>query len=795
MRISGLVRSVTPYRLGVGCTLRARFSTHTSKGTFLKISDEIQEALHSKKPVVALETTIYTHGFPYPQNTALASHLESVVRAHGGIPATIGVLNGVARVGLNAEELIELTASAAKPDTRKGISGRKLNGGTTIAGTMVLAHLAGIRIFATGGLGGVHRGGEDSMDISADLTELGRTPVTVISSGCKSFLDIPRTLEYLETQGVGVGTFADGREGKVDFPAFWTRESGIPSPTVIRSEQEAAAITRKSTSSGIDQDLIRLWCVDAQAALGLSSGLHFANPVPARYSIPRSKMDAIISQAVSDAQKLGATGSDNTPFVLARIRELTDGQSITANRALIEANVMRGTKVACELAKLQASPVDIPDRSQALQPGRTSIQNENGPHVQSASPGWENAGNLTMQGQPVEVFVAGSLAIDLSCNFTPPKGPQSSSSSLPKPRTSNPAQILQSLGGVGQNVATTLHQLGTNVQLCSRIGGDDAAASVKKMLLAKGLSLSGIIEKSSGRTAQYVAVNDAQKNLVLAMADMDILQGCQSELDAVWKPCLDRHRPKWLVVDACWDADTLRKWIKYGKAANAKIAFEPVSVAKSRSLFAPGFDDSLDLGVLPNHMVSLATPNSLELASMHAAARETGWFERDDWWKVIDALGLSSSGSRDKLVSMTNASLVDEGIPQQSIQLLPFIPTVLTKLGEKGVLMTQVLRPGDDRLTSPTHARHILARAEINHHTIGGVYMRMFPPAEQVPARDVVSVNGIGDTFLGVIVAGLTKESPKILIDLIHVAQKGSVMTLKSNESVSPEINKLQKLL
>lgn len=315
------------------------------------------------------------------------------------------------------------------------------------------------------------------------------------------------------------------------------------------------------------------------------------------------------------------------------------------------------------------------------------------------------------------------------------------------------------------------------------------------MLVAKGLSLSGIIEKSSGRTSQYVAVNDAQKDLVLAMADMDILQGCQSELDAVWKSCLDRHRPKWLVVDACWDADTLRKWIKYGKAANARIAFEPVSVAKSRSLFAPGFDDSLDLGVLPNHMVSLATPNSLELASMHAAARETGWFERDDWWKVIDALGLSSSGSRDKLVSMTNASLVDEGIPQQSIQLLPFIPTVLTKLGEKGVLMTQVLRPGDDRLTSPTHARHILARADINHHTIGGVYMRMFPPAEQVPARDVVSVNGIGDTFLGVIVAGLTKESPKTLIDLIHVAQKGSVMTLKSHESVSPEINKLQKLL
>lgn len=131
------------------------------------------------------------------------------------------------------------------------MTGKKLNGGTTIAGTMVIAHLAGIKVFATGGLGGVHRGGENSMDISADLTELGRTPVSVISSGCKSFLDIPRTLEYLETQGVGVGTFADGREGKVEFPAFWTRESGVQSPTVIHDEQEAAAIIRKSISTSL----------------------------------------------------------------------------------------------------------------------------------------------------------------------------------------------------------------------------------------------------------------------------------------------------------------------------------------------------------------------------------------------------------------------------------------------------------------------------------------------------------------------------------------------------------------
>ncbi|KAA6413166.1 MAG: Pseudouridine-5 -phosphate glycosidase [Lasallia pustulata] len=328
----------------------------STKNVFFKVSEEVQEAVRYKRPVVALETTIYTHGFPYPENVALASHLESVVRVNGGVPATIGVLNGVARVGFETEELIELTASAGKPETKKlsrrdlgyicglAITGRKMNGGTTVAGTMMLAKLAGIKVFATGGLGGVHRNGESSMDISADLTELGRTSVAVVSSGCKSFLDIPRTLEYLETQGVCVGTFADGREGKVEFPAFWTRDSGIPSPLTIQDEKEAAAI------------------LYAQSALSISSGLLFANPVAIEHSIAKNKIDAIMAQAIREAEEQGASGSDNTPFVLRRIREVTGGQTVTANRALIETNVIRGTKVAVELAKLECRDQNITAR-------------------------------------------------------------------------------------------------------------------------------------------------------------------------------------------------------------------------------------------------------------------------------------------------------------------------------------------------------------------------------------------------------------------------------------------------
>ncbi|KAL9638664.1 MAG: hypothetical protein Q9204_001416 [Flavoplaca sp. TL-2023a] len=773
--------------LQYGYGARAGFSHQTPvrlapNGPFLHVSDEIKAAVHSKKPVVALETTIYTHGFPYPENTALASHLESIVRLNGGVPATIGVLNGVARVGLSPEEIIELASSAGKPDTRKvsrrdlgyicglGFMQRKLNGGTTVAGTMILAHLAGIRVFATGGLGGVHRGAESSMDISADLTELGRTPVAVISSGCKSFLDIPRTLEYLETQGVGVGTFADGREGKVEFPAFWTRESGIPSPTIIEDERSAAAM------------------IAAQESLSLSSGLVFANPVPSQYSIPKAQMDAILAQAILDAEKSGSTGSDNTPFILARIRDLTGGQSVKANRALIDANVVRGTKVAVELSRLEKDK-ERADGTRSIF-GSCSVPGVR--HMVGNRP--TNAqGALTEAVKDTEpqadIFVAGSLAIDLSCSFIPDK---QDSATSPQPQTSNPARISQEIGGVGQNIATAIHYVRSSVQFCSVIGDDNAGQIAKEELKVKGLSVSALIQKPSARTAQYVAVNDAYNNLVLAMADMTIMEGYKPEIEKVWGPQLARCTPKWLVLDANWDPHSLRQWIKIGKDMGIKTAFEPVSVAKAKRLFASRSHDNSWLGVLPDHAVSLATPNNLELASMHAAARKAELFEREDWWQLVDAMGLSSSGSREKLTSITNNDLVDKGIPQQSIQLLPFIPTILTKLGAKGVLMTQMLRPGDDRLSSPAHARYVLSHADPSHPSIGGIYMRLFPPAEKVQAAEVTSVNGAGDTFLGIIIAGLARDRPKTLIDLIQIAQKGSVMSLKSKEAVSPKIRELR---
>ena len=391
----------------------------------------------------------------------------------------------------------------------------------------------------------------------------------------------------------------------------------------------------------------------------------------------------------------------------------------------------------------------------------------------------------------VDVIIAGSLAIDLSCDYIRP--PTESLSSLPQLHTSNPASITQTLGGVGQNVATALHYLGSSLRFCSSVANDVAGSAALSLLAERGLQTVGIQIRGPGsHTAQYVAVNDAQKHLVLAMADMNILEDTSGDFDSFLKPHLAECKPKWLVVDANWHSKTLRKWLDAARASGARVAFEPVSVAKSKRAFPAKSQSDASLAAVPNHLISLATPNALELSSMHDAAGDAGLFDQDDWWHVIDSIGLSSSGSRDKLVSVTNSLLVDQGAPQQSIRLLPFIPCILTTLGEHGVLVTQLLRPEDDRLTSPDAAPYVLSRSTDGNQIVGGVYMRLFPPVEIVSSDKIISVNGVGDTFLGVLIAGLTKANPRNIEDLVDIAQRGSVMTLKSKEAVSPQISTLR---
>ncbi|KAK5452265.1 hypothetical protein LTS15_007331 [Exophiala xenobiotica] len=761
----------------------------SGKDKLFQVSEEVQDALATGKPVVALETTIYTHGFPYPENVALSSHLESLIRVNGGVPATIGILNGTARVGMQAEELIELVSTAGSENTWKisrrdlgfigglGLRGQKLNGGTTIAGTMVLAHLAGIKIFATGGLGGVHRGGEKSMDVSADLTELGRTPVAVISSGCKSFLDIPRTLEYLETQGVGVGTFADGREGNVDFPAFFSRDSGVRSPKTILDEADAAAI------------------VYAQSQFPIQSGLLFANPVPEHSAMAKQDIDSIISQAVAEAEEKGIGGNANTPYILKRIRELSQGSSVKANKALVEANVVRGTKVAVELAKLERHDGAAPQRQNNVVTKLASTSRMTA-SKQAASAMADNPSPQTqaLEAQPIDILVAGSLASDTICDYQP--FDDSPALLSPLLHTSNPSSISQSAGGVGRNVAMAAHLAGAKVSLASVVADDLAGSSLLDHIGQSGLTttnLRQLMTTEGARTAQYVAVNDSSKDLVMAMADMSILGRPEMESLEYWTTMMNQNKPKWVVADANWSPAILSSIFTAAKAHKAMVAFEPVSTAKAARLFHKANNVMMTGGVVPNHVVSLASPNSIELTAIYNAARDAMMFQSEQWWKVVDSFGLVGTGSSDRLASIAGSDLVHEGIPQQCIQLLPLIPNLVTKLGHRGCLLTSLLRRTDERLTRPEYAPYILSRNLSGSSEIGGLYMRMFPPSREVRQEEIVSVNGIGDTMLGVISAGLAKGYT--LEDVIPIAQDAAVLTLKSPEAVSPEVRSIQARL
>ncbi|KAI0482755.1 Indigoidine synthase A like protein-domain-containing protein [Xylariaceae sp. FL0804] len=730
----------------------------------LQVSEEVTEALASSKPVVALESTIYTHG-------ALGNDLdlEGIVRHNGGVPAVVGILGGVPTVGLTPEEVTRMVEGSPKKASRRdlaylvgmGMMGQKINGGTTIAATMILARLAGIRVFGTGGLGGVHRGGHETLDISADLTELGRTRMAVVSSGCKGFLDIPRTLEYLETQGVLVATFSDAQAGRVDFPAFWARESGVKSPATVHNEEHAAAM------------------IVAQERLNVESGLLFANPIPEEFAIPRSEMNAIIEQAVYESAEQGIYGNENTPFILRRIRELTDGRSVPANKALVRANVERATKIAKAVSKIVSGEHVAPTEPIKQFSGVETSK------IKTAVT--EAVSEDTKTPSQVDILVAGSIALDLSCDYA---GEGSLQGPSPQLYTSNPARIGQSVGGVGRNVALAAHRVSrrNKVRLYSMVGDDIAGSTVLASLRSSGMDTSCIQQLSprdhpGSRTAQYVSINTSKKDLVLAMADMDIFTNHPSLPH--WASTVSSSKPKWIVVDGNWTGRDIRSWMRMGKQAGARIAFEPVSLEKSARLFLAGKELD-DLGVFPSSTVDLATPNQYELAAMHAAALEREYFDDQRWWGVVDAFGMR--GARDRFVKLTSAAMTDEGIPQQAIQLLPYIPTIITKMGSRGALLATVLKKDDPRLYDAASEPFILSRCVNDHADVGGVYMRLFPAIEQI--QEVVSVNGVGDTFLGVLIAGLAQGGKTE--DLVDIAQKAAVLTLRSSRSVSESLEGLE---
>jgi pseudouridylate synthase len=305
----------------------------TTRNPSLVVTDEVAQALRDGAPVVALESTIISHGMPYPQNVETATGVEQVVRDLGAVPATIAVLGGRPRIGLGSAdlELLATSADVVKVSVRDlpVVIARRGQGATTVAATMRLAALAGIPVFVTGGLGGVHRGGHRTLDISADLTELSTTDVAVISAGVKSILDIGLTLEALETLRVPVLAYRTD-----EFPAFFSRTSGHQAPTRVDTPEEIAAI------------MATKW------DLGIGGGIAVANPIPVVDEIPAEKINSIISHAIEDMNTRGIHGKEATPFLLGRVVELTDGASLTANTALVNNNARLGAEVAAAYAAL-----------------------------------------------------------------------------------------------------------------------------------------------------------------------------------------------------------------------------------------------------------------------------------------------------------------------------------------------------------------------------------------------------------------------------------------------------------
>ncbi len=301
---------------------------------YLDVAPEVREALAAGKPVVALESTIISHGMPYPQNVETALNVERIVRENGAVPATIAILGGRLKAGLSREEIEYLgkTGTAVTKVSRRDLPvvvSRGMDGATTVATTMIIAAMAGIRVFATGGIGGVHRGAETTMDISADLEELAMTPVMVVCAGAKSILDLGLTLEYLETKGVPVIGYQTE-----ELPAFYTRTSGFKVDYRLDSPEELAM------------------AFHVKGEMGMAGGMLVTNPIPEEYSMDPNEINGVIGRAVEEARSLGIHGKETTPFLLAKIKDITGGDSLAANIQLVYNNAALAARTAAALTAL-----------------------------------------------------------------------------------------------------------------------------------------------------------------------------------------------------------------------------------------------------------------------------------------------------------------------------------------------------------------------------------------------------------------------------------------------------------
>ncbi|KAG7826975.1 hypothetical protein KL920_004973 [Ogataea angusta] len=687
----------------------------------VQIAAEIANCVREGGPVVALESTIITHGLPYPANLEMAQSVEQLVRAHGAVPATVGFVNGVPKVGLSPGDL----EAMARPGDKHKVSrrdipyvmARQLTGGTTIAATMILAHRAGIDVFATGGLGGVSRPFE-LMDVSADLDELSKTPVAVVCSGPKSILDVARTMEYLETKGVPVATLGDGAK-TANVPGFYTRDSGVASPFVLETALEAARLVH----SGKD-------------AMRLENGYVFCVPPPAAIALPAEYIDRVIAETQQEAEKLGVSGKQLTPFMLGRINEKTAGLSVKCNIEFVRNNAVVGSKIAAELAQLRSS----------FQPVQQPVQDR----AQTSA----------------KAVVVGSVALD-----------STSTVGTVRLHDSCPGRTEYSVGGVGFNVALAAAAVGgpQNVALVSGLNQADVAGKTVMAAFAEhGLRTDGLVDLA-GRTAQYTSVHDGRGELVIACADMAIVEQLAPQHVVAKLGQLD---PNYVLMDTNVSETVMDAVFDHCNGAT-RLVIEPTSGTKARKLAK-----TTKLGCFPDNRVHLVTPTVLELESLYDAFYTAGRFEAvSSWFNVLDSLNIGSA-LRNKLEKQPLArKYLEKGVLQQAFQLLPYFPAILVKDGRNGVVLVEIVG-SETAEGAPSAAFSVLHRGRNGLGVLVSHYA-----APKIEEKNIKSVTGAGDSLAGYLLAKLAQTRGLPFAAgrdaLVHGAQRAAVASLHTPNAVN----------
>ena len=545
-----------------------KYTTTATRKCAIKYSNEVQQALAQRSAIVALESTIISHGMPYPQNLDTAVSVENVVRSHGATPATVALMDGHLYIGLEAEQLERLAKdglSATKCSRRDlaHVLANKDLGATTVSGTMIAAELAGIDVFVTGGIGGVHRGVEETMDISADLSELGRTPVVVVCAGVKSILDVPRTLEFLETQGVAVMCWQTNA-----FPAFFTVDSGEKAPLRVDTAEQVSN-----------------W-INANKALNLQSGAIVAVPNPA--PADEEMIHRALTTALQEVKEFNVQGKKATPYLLKRINELTGGDSLKSNIALVKNNAHVGASIAVANAKSRGrrrrgTTTATSTRTFATSAGSGSARTFATTPATSGAP-LPVLRPLVVGGATVDMTAQGNGAVQIG--------------------TSNVGTMQHSHGGVGRNITECLGRFNLSPTFVSVTGNDDVGRSIVSHLKEIHVDVEHIVQIDGRRTAVYTAVLDGDGDLIAAVADMEILdEDLNAHVVASYNnSVVEQFQHSIVVVDGNVSAQALLAMAE--QKAGPSIWFEPTSVEKSTrclpildalSLMSPNVDELMEI--------------------------------------------------------------------------------------------------------------------------------------------------------------------------------------------------------